>query len=349
LRAFVKGIGLISACGPALSDLREAIGSGQAPSRPEGFLVDMKRVDKAELKNLRRADKLSKLSVLAAKEALRDAGHQPAAGEDIEAGVILSTALGPHPTTFRFLDDIIQYGDKSVSPTTFSNSVHNAAASYIAAECGIKGPTLTVTQFFHSFHEGLALGLSWLEEGRLPRVIVGAVDVHGDVLAYVASRMLAPSGDGILRPFELNTQGMRKHVPGEGAVFFVLEKDTAGAYCGVESRTGFGVTPSSDGETLILIDSDGLVKDESVYPGLIREGAAVASYASCFGSLMSGSAFNAAAGALMLREGVVFPSPSAGANPHGLNVAGPGSAPRTIEALRINCSGRRGVVTLTAL
>ncbi len=44
----------------------------------------------------------------------------------------MATAFGPHVTTFNFLDDILDHGDAAVSPTTFSNSVHNAAASYIA-------------------------------------------------------------------------------------------------------------------------------------------------------------------------------------------------------------------------
>ena len=122
--AYIKGIGVVSAAGHGLDDLRAALESGEAPARPEGFIVDMKRADKAELKRLRRADKLSKLSVLAAKGALRDAGRLPmdagrlpdagqnlSDGEALEAGVILCTALGPHPTTFKFLDDTIQYGD----------------------------------------------------------------------------------------------------------------------------------------------------------------------------------------------------------------------------------------------
>jgi len=348
--AFIRGIGVVTAAGPGLEDFRRALGSGEAPSRPEGFMVDLKKADKSDLKNLRRADKLSKLSVLAAKGALRDASSA-FEGEGVEAGVILCTALGPHPTTFRFLDDIIQYGDGAVSPTTFSNSVHNAAASYIAAECGIKGPTLTVTQFFHSFHEGLALALSWLREARVPRVLLGAVDVHGEVLEYAASRMLGLSGEGVLRPLVFNAaKGQAKHLPGEGAAFFLLESSPEGAYCGIGVETGFSVAPSSAEGSLLLLDSDGLIKDETAYLGLIPEGGVVSSYAHCYGSIMTGSAFNAAAGAIMLKEGRIFPALWPEVNPHGLRVAGSdGQPPRQIEVLRMNCTGRRGLIRLSSL
>jgi 3-oxoacyl-[acyl-carrier-protein] synthase II len=348
--AYIKGIGLISAAGPGREDFRASLGSGKAPAKPDGFTVDLKKADKADLKNLRRADKLSKLSVLAAKEALRDASLAPGSG-GIEAGVILCTGLGPHPTTFKFLDDIIQYGDKSVSPTTFSNSVHNAAASYIAAECGIEGPTLTVTQFFQSFHEGLALALSWLREGRVQRVLLGAVDVHGEVLEYVASRMLRPSEDGVLRPLDIAKDKNQKHVPGEGAAFMVLDTMPDGAYCRAGVETGFMTEPSGDDSSLLLIDSDGLIKDESGYLELIPSRVPVASYASYYGSMMSGSAFNAAAGALVLRERSVFPNPSpVHASPQGLTIADEKTAlPSAIEVLRLNCSGRRGIIRLTAL
>jgi 3-oxoacyl-[acyl-carrier-protein] synthase II len=347
--AYVKGIGVISAAGPGLQDFRAALESGKAPSMPGGFSVDLKKAHKSDLKNLRRADKLSKLSVLAAKEALRDASLAPESG-GVEAGVILCTALGPHPTTFKFLDDIIQYGDKSVSPTTFSNSVHNAAASYIAADCGIEGPTLTVTQFFHSFHEGLALALSWLREGRVPRVLLGAVDVHGEVLEYVASRMLNPSEDGVLRPFDIAQDKSPKHVPAEGAAFMVLEGNPDGAYCGVDVETGFKAAPLGEKNSLLLMDTDGLIKDESVYLDMIPGGVHVASYASYYGSMMCGSAFNAAAGAIMLRERRVFSSTAGDSNPHGLSVADEKTAlPSYIEVLRLNCSGRNGIIRLLAI
>ena len=85
-------------------------------------------------------------------------------------------------TTFDFLNDILDYGDTSVSPTTFSNSVHNAAASYVSLCLNIRGPTMTVTQFRFSFPAALQLAMAWLEQGRCDYALVGAADQYGDVL-----------------------------------------------------------------------------------------------------------------------------------------------------------------------
>lgn len=357
MKIYVNGIGVISACGPGFGDFSAALRAGVAvPAMPGGYAVDMKRVPRGELKNLRRADKLSKLSVLAAREALAGAGLTGAddgGAGGIEAGVILTTALGPHATTFKFLDDIIEYGEGAVSPTTFSNSVHNAAASYIATDCGLLGPTLTVTQFYHSFHEGLALAMCWLREGRAQRVLVGAVDVLGDVLGYVAGRMLTPPADGLIRPFELD----RQHpVPGEGAAFFLLEREPReSSYCCLSAvDTGHGVSPVGAEGSLLLIDSDGLAKGQGSYADVLPAGGGgvkVASYSPLFGSMMTGSAMQVAAGALMLREGRVFESPGGGDNPHDLPLAEAvpiASGGAAMEVIRISCTGRRGIVRLSA-
>ena len=111
--------------------------------------------DKAVLKGMRRADRFSKMAVLAAWDAVEDSGIAIRGGEG-RLGIILATAFGPQATAFRFLDEIIDHGDGRASPTLFSHSVHNAAASYVASALKSRGPTLTVTQFAFSFHQALA-------------------------------------------------------------------------------------------------------------------------------------------------------------------------------------------------
>ena len=43
------------------------------------------------------------------------------------------TAFGPHGTVFRYVNEMLEFGDAKASPTVFSQSVHAAAASMIAA------------------------------------------------------------------------------------------------------------------------------------------------------------------------------------------------------------------------
>lgn len=150
-----------------------------------GVVFNKNRKDKPVLKDIRRADDLSKMAVFAAYDAFVDSELNEDAKNNL--GVILATAFGPHVTTFRFLDEILNYGDASVSPTLFSHSVHNAANSYISSNLGIHGPTLTLTNFSASFYQALLVAQSWLNEGRCENILVGSAEQYGKEIGYILS------------------------------------------------------------------------------------------------------------------------------------------------------------------
>lgn len=310
-----------------------------------GFQVDLAASGgKDLLKKIRRSDKLSKMAVLAASEALSREGMSDSEGRKV--GLIVATAFGPHVTTFNFLDDILDYGESSVSPTTFSNSVHNAAASYVAKSFNIQGPTMTVTQFFHSFHQGLRLAQAWLREKRCEQVLVGAVDQVGPVLQYVYDTKLNAAPDGKIRPFDFSPT---YQVPGEGAVFFLVSPEASDQdYCGIEAVSDGREQPQGGRPDLHIIDTDGLLPDESVYAPALSGDIPTAAYSPVFGSMMVGSAFNCAAAALMLKKQTVYANPVMD-NPHDLNLVGKSGnkALNVIASTRFDCHHDRMTITLT--
>lgn len=186
--------------------------------------------DKAVLGGMRRADRFSKMATLAAHDAVAASGLNLKDSE--RTGIIFATAFGPHNTTFRFQDDIIDYGDAGVSPTVFSNSVHNAAVSYISLALGIKGPTWTTTGFFDPFGQAVALAQAWLAEGRCDTVLLGGGDECGTVMEYICSQKLPIAADGKVR-----INHPPAYVPGEGAAFFLLNKATDGIQLDLSSKT----------------------------------------------------------------------------------------------------------------
>jgi 3-oxoacyl-[acyl-carrier-protein] synthase II len=353
----IRGIGLIGAFGTGLAAWEAALRGGWRPPaevamagaasgpRP-AYLVDFEAApDKALLRKLRRADKLSKMAVLAATAALADSGlDEDARGK---VGVILATALGPHVTTFEFLDGILDYGDAAASPTAFSHSVHNAAASYVASSLGLQGPTLTVTRFSFAFQEALRLARCWLDQGRCEHVLVGMAEQYGDVLGYIAEAKLGMAAAGRIRPFACGGPGP---VPGEGAVFFLLDRDESGAaYCRI-GAVQIGSDPLAGGEAdLNLVEADGLLPDESDYLAALSSGIPVTGYAPLVGSLMTGSAFNLAAAALMMRRQVLFAAPVPD-NPHGLNIvaATRSACLMTVRSIGVDCQGDWAITCLAA-
>lgn len=351
----ILGIGIIFARGIGIDCYENALNRGwQYPSEADtphlknktspAFTVNLETAaGRPLLKKTRRSDKFSKMAVLAASDALQDSGTEDINKKNV--GVILATAFGAHVTTFDFLDNILDYGEAAVSPTIFSNSVHNAAASYITSVLDIHGPALTVTNFYFCFQYALQLAQAWINEGRHDYVLVGAVEQYGDVMRYACDQKLTPSHDGKIRPFNFKPACQ---VPGEGAVFFLMSRENSGnAYCKVENIR-FGNDnidmPSVD---LNIIDTDGMLADESAYRTALSPDIPTAAYSPLFGSMMISSAFNCAAGALMLKNHTCYASPVRD-NPYGINIlnAAQHSNIELIRCVRYNCHREKAVFHL---
>ncbi|MFH1147753.1 MAG: beta-ketoacyl synthase N-terminal-like domain-containing protein [Pseudomonadota bacterium] len=324
---YLLRMGIVFAGGCGVSSFEEALARGRKEAAATGadtsdrsrvfaYRVDLESASNRHiLTKIRRSDRLSKMAVLAAAEALGNCQFEGFAKDRL--GVIVATAFGAHPTTFGFLDDILEFGEKNVSPTAFSNSVHNAAASYISSALDIQGPTLTVTRFYFSFHYALHLGKTWLDLGLYDHVLVGAVDQYGDVLQFVYDRKLTPAPNGELKPFNFDPAFQ---VPGEGAVFFLLgRRASQDALCRIEEIRLNACAEASRAVSLNIIDTDGMLSDESAYLSSLSEQIPTAAYSPLYGSMMIGSAFNCAAGALMLKRQILFANPVTD-NPHGINL-----------------------------
>lgn len=350
----INGIGIIFSRGMGIDCYENALRQGwQMPAEIESFrrkgekklayLVDLENIsDRTLLKKMRRSDKFSKMAVLTAADALKNSGIGGIDRKGI--GVILSTAFGAHVTTFDFLDGILDYGEAGVSPTTFSNSVHNAAASYISSSLDINGPTLTITRFDFPFQYALQLAGMWLREGRCEYVLAGAVEQYGDVMGYIYGQKLTPAYDGRIRPFSFNPTFQ---IPGEGAVFFLLSvKKSENIFCKVEDVR---INEHSDmpSASLNIIDADGMLNNKSCYKAVFSQNTHVAAYSPLFGSMMISSAFNSTAGALMLKKRMFYANPIAD-NPHGVNILNETKDPNieAIHCIRYNCYGEKAVVCL---
>src|SRR4030065_2990061 len=123
----ILGIGIVFSRGRGIDCFEKALQEGwRAPSEVEikgkksyAYQVDPQTIaDKTLPKKMRRADKLSRMAVLAAADALVTSGIENINKKTV--GIITATAFGAYVTTFDFLNDILDYGEANVSPTTFS-------------------------------------------------------------------------------------------------------------------------------------------------------------------------------------------------------------------------------------
>jgi 3-oxoacyl-[acyl-carrier-protein] synthase II len=345
---FSQGLGIASlenALHDGWREPAEVLGPQREGQKATAYQVNLDAItDKTLLKKIRRSDKLSKMCVLAAADALADSGIEKITQKKI--GIILASAFGPHVTTFGFLDGILDYGDSAVSPTMFSNSVHNAATSYIAMSLDIKGPTLTITQFRFSFQAALQLADAWINQGRCDYVLVGAVDQYGEVLGYVSDQKLITAKDGKIKPFSFKPTCQ---VPGEGAVFFLVNREGAkNDYCSVNAVYTGNDPEHEKSVDVNVIDADGMLPDETAYLTSLAQGIPVTAYSPLFGSMMIGSAFNLAVSALMLKRQILYATPVLD-NPHGLHLVSEKRSARieSIRCIGCNCYSENAVVYLS--
>lgn len=143
-----------------------------------------------KIKGIRRADTFTKMAVSASNKACSDVTFKK---EDIEISIIVATLFGPHVTTFKFLDNLLDYSDSGVSPTTFSHSVHNAAASYISTFLETRGQSLTITSFDDPLKQALILADIWLESNQAKKVIVCYVEEESKPLVSAHKQCTFPS------------------------------------------------------------------------------------------------------------------------------------------------------------
>jgi hypothetical protein len=206
----IAGMGVISPAGRGLEALKNSV-QKIVPGQKVYSVAAETFNDKTVLSNARRTDKFTRMAVLAAHDALVDSGLQDINKDRL--GIIITTAFGPHPMTFKFLDDILSYGDCAVSPTAFSHSVHNSCAHYVAQVLAAHGPLTTITDFKFPLEDGLAIASTWFDAAAVDYVLLCAVEESGIV------------SEDIIRDF-------KDHAIVEGAVVFLLTKQLLGKnYC----------------------------------------------------------------------------------------------------------------------
>ncbi len=294
----IHGIGIISSVGRGLESFLKALQQDPiAPKTSMCSLVTKKKIsafrvddsllkDKEVLKNSRRADRFCKMAVLSACDAFLDSNME--VRDDEKIGVIVATAFGPHKTTFNFLDNILDYGEAGVSPTIFSHSVHNAAASYITAALNIHGPVCTLTDFNFPFHEACKLADSWINQGRCKYVLVGTVDELSPTMEYICDQ-------------KLNMSNEAKTAPGEGSAFFLLGKEAVDTkYCAL------AIENELTAADVCILEADGMRWDESIYKEIDIGDAKLFNAYPLFGGMMSSSSFHCVSGTLMLKENQIF-------------------------------------------
>ena len=134
----------------------------------------------------RRMGKLMKAATITSLKALRKAGVES------PDAIITATAYGMLETSEKFLIDMLENGEETLSPTLFMQSTHNTLSSAIAIRTKCHGYNMTYTQGKDSLDWALRDARRLIESGKAKTVLVGCHDEATPTFQEFFKRMGKP-------------------------------------------------------------------------------------------------------------------------------------------------------------
>ena len=270
-RVVVTGMGAVSALGNDVASTWDGLVAGRSGiGTIEGFdparlavriaaeVHDFDPSDVLDRKDIRRTDRYIQFGLVAARQALDQAGFPGRMEGQLaeQTGVIVGSGLGGVATLFDNVLVMAERGPDRISPFFIPMGIANVAAGQIAIQFGPLGPNwATVSACATGAH---AIGEAWetIRRGDADVMLAGGVEagIHEAVVGGFASmKALSTRNDDparASRPFDEERDGF---VIGEGAGIVVLEALEHAEARGAEPLAeviGYGATADASHITL---------------------------------------------------------------------------------------------------
>jgi 3-oxoacyl-[acyl-carrier-protein] synthase II len=162
----------------------------------------------------RRLSRILKMGLATSYEAIKKANNP-----DLDA-IIAGTGFGYLEDTARFLFKMTNPSDRSMNPTSFIQSTHNAISSLIAINLKNNGYNNTFVHSGFSFESALDDAIMLLNAGDAKNVLVGGIDELANDVYDLLKRLQTARIQ--TRKKELSIQPEKTYCFGEGSSFFVL-------------------------------------------------------------------------------------------------------------------------------
>lgn len=241
-RVVVTGMGAVSPFGVGLDKLWKNIEQGKSGIRKisliplEGHNVHIAgEVDGYDMlnyfdpKEAKKLDRFTQFALVAAEEAVKDAGLDiEAQGIDpYRVGVLVGSAAGGFDTLEKQHQTIIERGPTKCSPFTIPMLIVNMPAGRIAMKFGAKGPNKAVVTACATSAHSIGDAFRAIQWSDADVVISGgceAVITHLGIGAFSSARTLSKRNDEpekASRPYDKDRDGF---VMAEGAAIMILEE-----------------------------------------------------------------------------------------------------------------------------
>ncbi|MFE0044543.1 beta-ketoacyl-[acyl-carrier-protein] synthase family protein [Streptomyces albireticuli] len=236
--AAVTGVGLVTPGGIGTGPSWRAVSEGRPTTALDPLLAHHRvrlssRVpgfDAAGLLGARRAHRLDpfvRFALVAAREAVADAGLDPATWDGARVGVVLGCADGGPVSVEEQHRVLLGEGPGRVSPLLLPMQLPNMLAGQTALEFGARGPNLVVATACASGASAVGTARDLLALGRCDIVLTGGSEAMLTPLVMAGFAQMGALSQreddppGASRPFDAGRDGF---VAGEGAGILVLER-----------------------------------------------------------------------------------------------------------------------------
>ncbi|MFI3264072.1 MAG: beta-ketoacyl-ACP synthase II [Rikenellaceae bacterium] len=240
-RVVVTGIGTINPLGHNIeeyfSNLEKGV-SGCAPiTRFDAekfktrFACEVKNYDWTQhfdRKEVRKYDLYTQFALIAATQAVEDAGFDLEAIDKEQVGVIWSSGIGGLKT---FFDECVGYAEGGntprFSPFFIPRMISDIAAGYISIKYGFMGPNYCTVSACASSNHGMIHALDTIRYGKADVVVTGGSEApvnEPSIGGFNSMQALSTRNDDCTtasRPFDVNRDGF---VVGEGGAALIFEE-----------------------------------------------------------------------------------------------------------------------------
>lgn len=238
-RVVITGMGAITPIGKNIEEMWDAI-QNKVCGINEITLFDTTnfktKVD-AEVKNYdpleyfdakqaKRLDRSSQMAIIAAREAVKDAGITKENTDYDRVGIFVSSGIGGLKTIEEQCKINFEKGNKRISPLFIPNSIVNMPAGNVAIEFGFKGESISVVTACASSTHSIGEAYKTLLLGEEDVILAGGTEASICEIGIAGfENMKALSGSTDVNrasiPFDKERDGF---VMGEGAGMLVLEE-----------------------------------------------------------------------------------------------------------------------------
>ena len=254
----ITGLGAVSAAGYSAEALWQRVCAGESAigefNADDGMQQDGINITRAaqlpaydasehfDAQQLPLLDRYAQYAVLAAREAITDAGLQADSDTLQQAAAIIGSGCGGKHTDEETYQQLYKKQRKRAHPLTIPKGMPSAAASMVSFHLGIRGPVFTISSACASSAHAIAQAAMMIQNGVVDVALAGGADApftYGLLKAWEAVRVVSSD---TCRPFSRDRSGM---VLGEGAGVIVLESEAHARQRGaiVQARLpGFGMS-----------------------------------------------------------------------------------------------------------